>query len=69
MMQKLRKIHYCNLKIFERFVYYFCCRTQPDGLLYNAERDLLVTANILVIPYRNCRKFNVLSKNTHMFVY
>jgi len=30
--------------------YYFCCRTTPEGPLYDAERDLLAIANFLVTP-------------------
>ena len=29
---------------------YFCCRIQPDGILYDTERDLLAIAKFLVTP-------------------
>jgi len=27
---------------------YFCCRIRPEGVLYDAERDILATAKFLV---------------------
>jgi len=47
-----RKLHFyyqiCWFALLSYVSNYFYCRIQPEGLLYDAERDLLAIANFLV---------------------